>query len=701
VDSIRHRQWSVLPILTALWGLAVVIPLLNGLRSGATFFVNYGVTGPAVVVFVVAWLLVPPAAGTLVLILLGRLAPVVAGRILGVLVGVLGALAVLSLIPAARSAAPAVHVVLVLAGAVLIGWGCAKWRHSARFLSWLVVAPMISAVTFLASPEIEGVLASETGADVSVTRGRSDIPVVLLTFDELSLPWLLRSDGTINSDLFPNFASLAAESTWYPRALANAPYTNVAMPSMVSGRPIDVSRVPNAAAWPETLFSFFMDGRSRVTSVEFTTALCPTSLCGGGPPLRAGAVVRDSFKLAINNIVPARIGRHLFPDLENGWALSPDAPVPLASVTGKDLQGFADAVVSGNALIGDPISAFPLAREALGGLSDGDLAYLHVGVPHLPFMYLPDGRPYNGQLRPYAFVDGWTDLNEDPSARYSALQRALAQTITVDRMLGTLLDDLRESGRHDDAMLIVLSDHGLTFEPGAQRRAAERPRQESVADVMSVPLFVKYPGQSTGTVDARDVQLVDIVPTLIEVLAVQGTEDWDLVGRSLLAEAAPERPVQWPPFGRVREWERPDTVSRARVIADLLGERFMSGQIHAIGPYADLFGVPVGDILRTDAGRGAPTCRPTSPQWEQEARSAGRVPALAVVVVEGVESGDWIVAEVDGRVAGMAPVFRSESDALVAEVFMDRSDEASDKSSVRFHVVEGSPTSPRLRDCTS
>ena len=55
-----------------------------------------------------------------------------------------------------------------------------------------------------------------------------------------------------------------------------------------------------------------------------------------------------------------------------------------------------------------------------------------------------------------------------------------------------LLDRLAETGVLDQCLLIVTSDHGVSFRPGHSRRL---PDPDNLADIASVPLFIKLPGQ--------------------------------------------------------------------------------------------------------------------------------------------------------------------------------------------------------------
>ncbi len=88
-------------------------------------------------------------------------------------------------------------------------------------------------------------------------------------------------------------------------------------------------------------------------------------------------------------------------------------------------------------------------------------------------------------------------------------------------------------GLYDRALLVVLADHGIAFKPGASQRWAS---PGNVLDISNVPLFVKYPKQRQGGVDRRHARVVDVVPTIADVLDVD--IPWHVDGESLLGSAS-------------------------------------------------------------------------------------------------------------------------------------------------------------------
>src|SRR5690606_14388112 len=73
-----------------------------------------------------------------------------------------------------------------------------------------------------------------------------------------------------------------------------------------------------------------------------------------------------------------------------------------------------------------------------------------------------------------------------------------------------------------------------------------------LADVAWVPLFVKEPGQQTGSVSDENTSTLDVLPTVADVLEVE--TPWEVDGTSLLGPpreevAKPFRPSEVHAFG--------------------------------------------------------------------------------------------------------------------------------------------------------
>ena len=131
---------------------------------------------------------------------------------------------------------------------------------------------------FLLTPGIAGLLAAADEEPALDVAFGATPPVVIVIFDQLPLISLLDADGRIDPALYPHFAALASESTWFRNASAVAEYTSFALPAILTGNYPELGRLPVAADYPENLFTL-LGGRYRLHVQEPLTELCPAALC--------------------------------------------------------------------------------------------------------------------------------------------------------------------------------------------------------------------------------------------------------------------------------------------------------------------------------------------------------------------------------------------------------------------------------------
>ena len=199
-------------------------------------------------------------------------------------------------------------------------------------------------------------------------------------------------------------------------------------------------------------------------------------------------------------------------------------------------------------------------------------------------------------------MDGEIAWDADGTFIGLARQRHLLQVQYVDRMVGELMRRLTASGTWDDALVVLTADHGAAFRAGQPRRA---PTAATVSEIAWVPLFVKQPGQRTGSTSMANAQLIDVVPTVADVLDVP--LPWQVDGRSLLGPARPL--AERRPF--LADGGRGAAAGRGPAAARRCGRARSA-----------TFAPAVGDPLRIfRAGPGARSGRP--PGRRARARSAG------------------------------------------------------------------------------
>lgn len=196
-----------------------------------------------------------------------------------------------------------------------------------------------------------------------------------------------------------------------------------------------------------------------------------------------------------------------------------------------------------------------LTRQALAFLEDGRrdrsrplFLYLSFDYPHAGFN-MPDG-PY----------ESWYDLDAIPDrplgpnlthdtehygkdSRFDAWQkmapdqrrvttlRYYALCSYVDDLFGRVLNRLREQGELDHALIIFLSDHGDML--GDRRHIFDK--FSLYEGSVRVPLILSgsaLPPSLRGTIDDRPAELVDVLPTILQLAACERLPQ--LPGRSLL-----------------------------------------------------------------------------------------------------------------------------------------------------------------------
>jgi hypothetical protein len=578
--------------LLALVALAIAQPLYSVLASGADFFVAWGLGFAGAAAAAVALLVVPTVALALAVEAAFAVGPR-SGRVaLGTAVALLGAATALA--PLVRAEVHAALAVPLAAGLGLLLAGLYLRLPLLRSaVSAFSFAPAVMLLLFLASPAIRrlgGAAAAppEAPAGIEDAAAASRPGVVVVVFDELPLASLLDADLGIDARRLPAFARLAATSTWYRQATTVAEQTTQAIPALLTGIVPRDLRPATAASHPQSLFTLF--GRpGRVNVVETLTQVCPEALCGAAPARRWRrgdwrSFARDLALVWAHIVTPPPASSRL-PSLAAGW------------------RGFGAGDDDVRSARFDPERSFRAFLDGLPADPRGTLSFVHINLPHLPYQFLPSGRRYgptSEATHPHGIRGGRQVDNEWESDQ--ALQRHLLQVGFVDRLVGELLDRLRELAATDDTLLVLTADHGVSMRPGFPRRTVS-PGTE--ADILQVPLFVKYPGQVAGAIDDSVVQTIDLLPTIAAALDTR--VPWRVDGRDLrsAAPAPPTRTVALLSENKqaLRHGElapRLDAGESARRIARL----FPQGDLLALGPFRDWIGSELPAEAPEAAGLG-------------------------------------------------------------------------------------------------
>lgn len=117
-----------------------------------------------------------------------------------------------------------------------------------------------------------------------------------------------------------------------------------------------------------------------------------------------------------------------------------------------------------------------------------------------------------GHLPTYQQVDGIT-APDFYAARYAAAVEF------ADAQVGQLVAALKQAGRYEHALIVLVADHGESF---TERELWFDHGTHASAEQLHVPLIIKYPrGKGAGTREDALVALADIAPTLLHRLDLQ------------------------------------------------------------------------------------------------------------------------------------------------------------------------------------
>src|ERR671919_2226275 len=147
------------------------------------------------------------------------------------------------------------------------------------------------------------VLASAVGehSDAPAPPPRPAKPhVVLLIMDELPGDSLLDRRGRVDPVRYPNFAALAADSTWFRNGYSIYDSTTKAVPLIIDGMWPRPGSVQHRSHHPRSIFDMFRRRGYRMVASEEASALCPPRMC------RGGRAVTPNIPALLNRGRPAR-----------------------------------------------------------------------------------------------------------------------------------------------------------------------------------------------------------------------------------------------------------------------------------------------------------------------------------------------------------------------------------------------------------
>jgi hypothetical protein len=642
--------------LSVLWALAVAQPLFDLLADSPEFFVVRGSTRWDVIGFALGIVLVPPALLLLVEALVGLAGASAREAVHLVFVAALVGLLALQAAKRLRDGPSA----LLIAAAALLGIAAAlayrRFSLVRSFISVLGPVPLVFAGLFLlASPVSKIAFGNADVATAAVPKSADRPPIVFVVFDELPISSLRDERGGIDAERYPNFARLAANSTWFLNATTVQEHTTEAVPSILTGNYPEEGHLPFAADHPRNLFTL-LAGAYDLDVFESATRLCPASLCPrdeGSFLSRMRWLDSDLSIVYLHVLLPSSMAEDL-PPVTQTWMNFGGG----GQTEGKEARARFERdidVLVGHELSKDQKLHFETFVSSIEPSRKPELDFVHVMLPHSPWWYLPSGKRYSEEAGIRGIRnDRWS---KDEWFVEQGFQRHLLQTAFCDRLLGELLDKLDATGRYDRSVIVLLADHGVSFIPGERRRGAT---EENLHDIAFVPLFVKAPGQTKGRVVEKHVQTIDVVPSVADLIGV--SMPWKVDGRSFFSPS-------FRPDPEVHVYRRGGEPLVEEPLANLLPRRAQThrqmlelfgtgrkGDLYAIGPHPELIGRSTTDLAPAESDRKVDL------DGEDRLRSIDRdaayLPAEMTGWIDGDDSRNLDIAvAVNGRIAAVTRTF--------------------------------------------
>ncbi len=517
-------SWLLGLQLAALWCLGLVRPLFDVVDAEPSFFLARGNTSGDILIFAIGLTLVPPLVLTLIELLV-RAVSARAARVVHVLfVVLLAALVALQFVKGPLTGTIAAFAVALTVGA-LVGWAFWKTAGMRTFLSLITPAPFIFLALFIfASPLTDIIIPANESVASSpgeVTSGNAT-PVVIVIYDEMPTVTLMNSQTNVDAERFPNFAKLSKTATWYKNNTTLADGTWAGVPAILTGlRPAAVSK--QLTAYKQSVYTM-LRASHRIKSIEALTPVCPNTICAPKPRDPTGKRLR-----ALYDDLSVVTGKVLLPE-------QLAAKLPAIGATDGDFAGTSGATdegkklrkinpkarfldsepirdVSGAGFVNDNLRQVAELQNSITGKGRPPLYVMHTLIPHVPFRFGPNGEQYkpDGADAPGLTDQTWTKNRYQVNV---ALQRFLIQAEYSDRVLGSIVTRMKQAGIWDKALFIITADHGISFRPGGSRRPINNQNFPEIANTL---LFVKLPGQATGSVNTQPVRSIDIVPTIAQV----------------------------------------------------------------------------------------------------------------------------------------------------------------------------------------
>ncbi|MYA80966.1 MAG: DUF4976 domain-containing protein [Acidobacteriia bacterium] len=137
-------------------------------------------------------------------------------------------------------------------------------------------------------------------------------------------------------------------------------------------------------------------------------------------------------------------------------------------------------------------------------------------------------------------IPGVAPLGPESGTDDATILNRLRMLSSADEGMGEILEALEETGRLDNTVVVVSSDHGFFY----GEHGLGRERRLAYEETARVPLFVRYPSLIPAGMTIDDFVLsVDYAPTMLDLAGLETPAD--MHGRSLAPLLKGKSPADW------------------------------------------------------------------------------------------------------------------------------------------------------------
>ena len=511
-------------------------------------------------------------------------------------------------------------------------------------------------------------------------------PIVFILLDELSVVSLLDAWGNIDEKRFPNLAAFAREAYWFRNTTTVSNQTVNIIPAILTGKRPTEKLLPNLHNYPDNLFILLKDSY-KFNVMEVMTYLCPCELSWGHDeisyPGRMKSLLRDLSVVYCHIVIPLD-HRHVLPPINNQWGnfgRTKDQNINMSKPKSKeDLHRKAVAHLEKDrpAVFKKFIKRIDTVRPSFN--------FIHFMMPHDPYEYLPSGKKYlnndvimgvqikeNKYIGPQLLVDKFH-------------QRYLLQVAYVDRLLGNLINFLKDKKVYNDALIIFASDHGVSF---MENDFSRRLSISNASNLLFTLLLIKTPGQEKGIISNFDAESIDILPTIADVLEIKNP--WQISGTSLLNPSRPAQVVK----KVIIEKGATKTFSYRKLLEDkaaaharsvrLFGLDEEGSTLFRFGKYKNLMGRPVSSF-QIIKGDYVVEMEQSRLLFDHVELNGGFLPAAIYGNVRGGGRAARVVVSLNGMVQAIADTYDVEGENVFYTI-LPESVFKQGKNDIEFYIL--------------